>query len=224
MPELSPARRNGSGVNSREPGTLLPAYFQASGAGFKENVFDKIVGVFDTIKDAFFNVGDNIINGIWDGISSGWDWLKEKVGDVAGSLFDKAKNVLGIKSPSRKFMYVGEMSGAGIAEGWDKELPEIESRMRKDISGLIGNIHTAVSAENARMGQGMGAADTGVYDLTRAVGMQTAGINSLASEYRRGSNTTRPVIFKIGERDFGRAVVDLGGTEEARIGLKLSQA
>lgn len=65
-------------------------------------------------------IGDNIIDGIWEGISNGWSWLKNKVGDVADSLLDKAKRALGIYSPSKLFRdQVGKMLPAGIAVGVD---------------------------------------------------------------------------------------------------------
>ena len=62
-------------------------------------------------------IGKDIINGIWSGISEKWSWLTNKVGEVANSLFKKAKDVLGIKSPSKKFKYLAEMCVAGWDEG-----------------------------------------------------------------------------------------------------------
>lgn len=62
-------------------------------------------------------IGKDIINGIWSGISEKWSWLTNKVGEVANSLFKKAKDVLGIKSPSKKFKYLAEMCVAGWNEG-----------------------------------------------------------------------------------------------------------
>ena len=35
-------------------------------------------GLHDTLKGvSFTDVGSNIVNGIWKGISDGWDWLKK---------------------------------------------------------------------------------------------------------------------------------------------------
>ena len=63
------------------------------------------------------SIGKNIIDGIWSGISSSWGWLTDKVGEVANSLFRKAKEKLGINSPSRKFKWLAEMCVAGWDEG-----------------------------------------------------------------------------------------------------------
>ena len=63
-------------------------------------------------------VGDAIIDGIADGINSGWNWLNNTVWNLAYSLFNSAKNALGIHSPSKVFREgIGENVGLGIAEG-----------------------------------------------------------------------------------------------------------
>lgn len=185
-------------------------------------VYNNILGVFDDIKEKFFTVGDNIINGIWDGLKAGWDWLKGKVSNLASSLFDAANEALDINSPSRKFMWTGEMATAGVGVGWEKELPKVEDQIQKDLAGLTARVQATVGAENARAGRSMAARDNGIYDLARAVGTQTAGINSLATEYRRGAGSMKPVILQLNGRELGRAVVDVGGTEEMRVGTRLA--
>lgn len=164
-------------------------------------------------------IGKDIVTGIWQGIKDAKDQFFANVKGFFTGLVDGAKAALDINSPSKKFQYIGEMSGAGLEVGWEDEIGNVEKKMRTDLSGLTARVQASVGAENAKTGRSMGTRDTGLYDLTRAVGMQTAGINSLANEYRRGSGNTRPIILKVGEREFGRAVVDLGGAEESRVGL-----
>ena len=66
-------------------------------------VLNGITNVFSNIGSTFAEIGGNIVSGIWNGISSGWDWLKDKVSNIASSLLDAAKDALGIESPSKKF-------------------------------------------------------------------------------------------------------------------------
>lgn len=183
---------------------------------------DKIFGAFDDIKEKFKTVGSNIIDGIWNGIKAGWDWLIGKAESLATSLFEGAKAVLGIKSPSRKFAYIGEMTAAGTGVGWEDELPKVEAQMKDDLTGLTARVQSTVSAENAKAGQGFGASDYGLYDLAQAVGTQTAGINSLATEYRRGTGSTKPIILQLNGRELGRAVLDVGSSENTRVGTRLA--
>ena len=56
-----------------------------------------IVNVFSGIGEKFKTIGSNIVQGIWNGISAGWDWLKDKVKNLASSLLDAAKDALGIE-------------------------------------------------------------------------------------------------------------------------------
>lgn len=191
-------------------------------AGYFSEVYDNILDVFSDIKDKFFEVGENIIDGIWDGIKDGWDWLKDKVWDVANSLLESAKEALGIESPSKEFAWVGKMTAQGQGVGYEDEMDAVEKDMKARLADMTTRLQATVAAENARVGQSAGAPDTGFSDLARAVGMQTAGINSLAGEYRRGTGNMRPIILQLDKRELGRAVVDVGGAEESRIGTKLA--
>lgn len=67
---------------------------------------------------SFYDIGANIVNGIYNGIMNGWNWLNNTISNLARSLFNAAKWVLGIRSPSRVFRdQVGKMIGLGWAEG-----------------------------------------------------------------------------------------------------------
>ena len=68
----------------------------------------------------FGNIGQNIIDGIWNGISSGGNWLKDKVSGLANELYESAKEALGIHSPSTKFAYLADMCVAGFDGEIDK--------------------------------------------------------------------------------------------------------
>lgn len=191
---------------------------------FFSDIKGKILGVFSNIKSDFFKIGDNIIDGIWGGLKAGWDWLTGKVKNLAGGLFDSAKEALDINSPSKKFAWVGKMSAQGQGVGYEDEMDNVEKSMKSRLADMTARVQATVSAENARVGRSAGVPDTGFSDLARAVGTQTAGINSLASEYRRGSGNTRPVILMLDKRELGRAVVDVGGLEETRVGLAVGGA
>ena len=99
-----------------------------------QKVKDGIINVFSNIGESFKNIGTNIVNGIWNGISAGWDWLKEKVGSLASSLLDAAKSALGIHSPSRKFRdEVGVYMAQGIGVGFEKEMKSVSKQIENAI-------------------------------------------------------------------------------------------
>ena len=209
------------GTKFQEAKEAIFTKFSDIKAKFAE-VKNKIFGAFDGIKEDFKSVGSNIIDGIWAGIKAGWDWLVGKAKSLASALFGAAKDELDIKSPSRKFAYVGEMSAEGIGKGWEDTIPNIEKQLTGDLSGLTTRIQASVDGSSVKTGASMGRTETGFVDLARAVGTQTAGINSLSSLYRSGQNNARPVVLTLNGRELGRALVDVNGAEGNRTGLKLS--
>lgn len=74
-------------------------------------------GIKEYFSTLFTDVGSNIINGLWSGISNGWQWLKDKVYGIAGSIADTVKEALGIRSPSRVFAELGNYTMEGFGMG-----------------------------------------------------------------------------------------------------------
>lgn len=74
-----------------------------------------IIAKFKSIN--LLEVGKDIVRGLWNGISSMGGWIKDLVGDFVSGLVKKAKKTLGINSPSRVFMEIGEFVSEGMAIG-----------------------------------------------------------------------------------------------------------
>ena len=171
----------------------------------------------------YSSMGSNLMQGVIDGIESEKDSVIASVVNNVIAAIEAAKEAAGIHSPSTVTRdEIGKNLGLGVAEGWHNEVANIKKTMADDLSGVVARVKATVSAENARFAHSTGVPDTGFSEIARAVGLQTAGINSLAGEFRRGTGTTRPIIIELDRRELGRTVVDVGGTEEVRIGAKLS--
>lgn len=87
-----------------------------AGKGF----FDNITSALKDLPSRMSEIGKHIVDGIWTGISGGWDWLTGQVKKLADSLFQGAKDALEIHSPSKKFKWLGEM----CVEGMDAPLAD----------------------------------------------------------------------------------------------------
>ena len=99
-----------------------------------QEIYNGVVNTFSNIKSKMEEVGSNIVNGIWNGISDGWDWLNKKVADLADSLLESAKDALGIESPSKEFeKQVGVWLPPGIAKGFAKALPSAMADMESEL-------------------------------------------------------------------------------------------
>ena len=98
------------------------------------NAVNGIKNAFSNIGEDFKNIGSNIVSGIWNGISAGWDWLKDKVKNLASSLLNAAKDALGIESPSKKFRdEVGKFAAQGIGVGFEQEMGSVAKVMQDSI-------------------------------------------------------------------------------------------
>lgn len=146
------------------------------GAAAATQLFNSIVNGLSSLPSKMAEIGSNIVSGIWNGISSGWNWLTNKVSNLASSLLDAAKGALGIHSPSKEFAdEVGRWIMPGVGKGLDKSMPatlkdmkakagELVSAMRAEMSASVGQL--SVGASHAA-GLRMAGAGTTVYNDNR---------------------------------------------------------
>ena len=136
------------------------------GAAAATQLFNSIVNGLSSLPSKMAEIGSNIVSGIWNGISSGWNWLTNKVSNLASSLLDAAKDALGIHSPSKEFAdEVGRWIMPGVGKGLDKSMPAT----LKDMKAKAGEL---VSAMRAEMSASVGQLSVGA---SHAAGLRTAG-------------------------------------------------
>ena len=211
--------------------SVIGSWFSQKFTEAKNNIFsafsnikEKFSEIWTRIKEAF-NIGDmlkigkDLLEGLWNGINDKVAWLKSKVSGVVDKIkgWFTGKDGFDTHSPSKWSEEVAVNVNKGFPKGFDKSI-DIPV---KAAQATTERIKAAVSLEQARMSQCVGVRDTGFTDIAHAVGMQTAGINSLASEYRRGSKAQVTIPLVLDKRELGRAVVELGDTETERIGTNL---
>lgn len=126
----------------------------------------------------FSDIGEAIVDGIWSGISAGWDWLIGKVKGLAKSLFGAAKEELDINSPSGKFEWLAQMCVAG----WDKGS---EKLMSTDVFAKNMNANLATLQMNTSKVRTMGSvAGYGVFNQTVNVNQPISTPDELARAMR----------------------------------------
>ena len=173
----------------------------------------------------YVDMGKQLMAGVAEGLAQNGHLVGDELVGSVKSAMSKVKDEMGIHSPSTVTRdEIGKNLADGVAVGWSEKLNAVKGKMSADMRAITDRIKTAVSLEQERMAQGIGVRDTGFSEVAQAVGMQTAGINSLASEYRRGSNAQVTVPLVIDGRELGRAIVDLGNAETVRTGTSLSFA
>jgi len=106
---------------------------------------------------SLFSIGANIVSGLWNGIKAKWDGMVSKLKEKAKNLPKAVKKVLGIASPSKVFMSIGNFVGEGMAIGIEKSQRQVDKAM----AGLYG-----ISNMNAHTGFAMAMNDDYSYNAT----------------------------------------------------------
>lgn len=98
----------------------------------------RILGVISAIPGQVASIGRNIMQGMIDGIvGMAGNLLNSAMNAVKGAV-DGVKNFLGIRSPSRLFMGIGEYMGEGAAIGMDNLKGRIKSSATKMAEAAVG--------------------------------------------------------------------------------------
>lgn len=165
-----------------------------------------VSGIGGTVRSAvsgagswLVSAGRNIIQGLIHGITGMVGSLYSSITNALSGLVDKAKNALGIHSPSRVFRdEVGVMVGRGMALGIDDSAHVVSRSMDSLVStmSLSDADWSKTGRLNVTAGTGANAGDGDLRELITAVESLHDDLGSIIARYT-------PTI---GDRDFARKV------------------
>lgn len=115
---------------------------------------DFFKGVAKKIGDVFsgmFDIGKDIVKGIWGGITGTKDWLLDKIKGFSKTITQGIKDFFGIKSPSRVMRdQVGQWLPKGIAVGIDANTDSALNSIDKMNDEIMNKMSQAVNMETAK--------------------------------------------------------------------------
>ena len=126
-------------------------------------VVEKIVTFFtktipesiSKVGDWFKDIGSNIVEGVWSGIQGMTSWIGDKVGGFFSGIIDGAKDLLGIRSPSKVFAGIGENMALGLGSGFSSEMKSINADIQKAIpTSFNANVQPSNFASAASVSSG----------------------------------------------------------------------
>lgn len=119
---------------------------------------DTIVKAFvDSLPD-IIEVGEDIVRGVWEGITALGSWLYDKVSGFFGGIVDSVKGMLGIHSPSRVFAGIGKNMALGLGQGFEKQMQSVTAGIQNAIpTPTVDTVYNAA----AGMVNGLAAANAG---------------------------------------------------------------
>lgn len=163
-------------------------------------IIQAIPSLFSSVKNAFasidwLSIGSNIISGIVNGLRNGISAVADAAKSVAKNAFNAAKDWLGIKSPSRKFRYIGEMTSEGLADGIADN-----SNLVRDAMGNITSMMTDSVSPNLttsyRVGAGVSAAKVG-GGFNQVINNYSPKALSASEVARQTRNSTKQLALKL---------------------------
>ena len=106
-----------------------------------EPLFNKIVEIATTIHDKIaelpariYDIGSNIVRGLWNGISDMKSWVISKIQGFGDDVLQGLRDFFGIASPSRVMAdSVGKYLAQGIGVGFADEMQSVSDQMRDSI-------------------------------------------------------------------------------------------
>lgn len=117
----------------------------SEGAQAAENFGHAVVGGLESLPGRVYEIGAQILQGLWDGIKSGWSALTSWVGSMCDSLVAGFKSHLDIHSPSRK-MYneVGVWILPGISKAIEDGLPSLLNTISKQVDLMVNHMQRKI--------------------------------------------------------------------------------
>lgn len=113
-------------------------------------IIGAIPQIIQSIVNSFGNydwlsIGTNIIKGIAEGIKNAAGIIVDAAKGAAESAFKAAKEFLGIESPAKKGIYLGEMLDAGFALGISKNQKIVDEAVNDLSQSATASLQTAAS-------------------------------------------------------------------------------
>lgn len=141
---------------------------------------------------SLFNIGKNVVQGLWNGIQDMGGWLAGKITAwVKDKIPGPIKKALGIASPSRVAAALGTQVPAGLAKGMDKNGDIVAKAATNMANKAIANIGSPL-VDAGLMGSYQGGAVAGATgnntNQTVTIGSITLGDQSAVQEFFRQLN------------------------------------
>ncbi len=119
----------------------LPVIFDA-GVKILKELIKGIGNIDDKMKD----LGTKLMQGLIDGLKSGWEGLKGKANDIGDKVVGFFKDKFGIHSPSRVMRdEIGKNLGLGLIEGIEETERDVNLAMSQLASGINASVNPTIN-------------------------------------------------------------------------------
>lgn len=99
--------------------------------------FNAILTTITSLITRFYNIGKNIVEGIKNGFERAWNGFLDLVTKLFNRLPEWVRKLLGMASPSKVFMKIGENIASGLTLGMTKSIPEVKSTTTQVVKATV---------------------------------------------------------------------------------------
>lgn len=104
------------------------------------------LAALSSLPSSVVSIGENLVKGLWNGISDKVDWVCEKIKGMGKQIEKAIKKVFGIASPSKVFAEIGDFLAQGLGVGFEDGMTGVEADMVGQMDDLTGSMTAEVSA------------------------------------------------------------------------------
>lgn len=146
----------------------------------KDDYYDELTTTFKTLPNKMQEIGRNIMSGLTEGLLGGIDYMNQAIQAICGDLLSSFRSQLGIHSPSKAMMAIGEYTGQGFELGLKSSMGDAIDAQKSAISALLNQAKVA----NGKVSGGVNAA-SGRAGITN-------NNSSVVNNYNLVQNNTSP--------------------------------
>lgn len=113
-----------------------------------------IPNVLKAAVAGLWDIGRNLVIGLWNGISNVTGWILDKIRGFGASILSGIKGIFGIHSPSKEMEWMGQMLDQGLARGITGGVGVVDDAMGELGARTMNGFDPTI---NASVGTGGGA-------------------------------------------------------------------
>lgn len=157
-------------------------------------VSEFVTNIFNTIKtlpEKIISIGANIAVGIWNGLKSKLNFLKDKIKEFGSNIVNNIKKVFKIASPSKVTKELGGYLAEGLGEGFTSEMRAVNA----DIKNALPEFDTML-ADNTASAQTQ-ASSIDYYTIVNAFKDALTGVDIELDDQKLGKFVKKTVTSAI---------------------------
>ena len=163
-----------------------------------QDVFNAIVDKIGEIPGKMLELGKNIVEGLWNGISDMVSWIGEKIKGFGEGILNGLKDFFGIHSPSKVMAdVVGSNLAKGVIEGVNKE----KGNAKKSATELAKVYVSAAKSKVTELRQANKISEAQEIDywqqIVKTVKKGTSAYKTAVNKLTQAKNTLRSDVAKL---------------------------